>query len=182
MLWLAGFPFLRSWRRIQDSRTQACVPICGGRFLTNVATQTENCVATLVRNRRVYKVHTLGFGLGSTGAGSARFPHVSAGVQCLRGRECSSSPTSGTCFPCSGACRPLNVYKISFMGPLRGPFLLAGAVAGRLLSWLGQRCCCVLLHGLERFELHDLLRLGVKSSCSSRSAAGTPGKLSLCPR
>ena len=143
MLWLAGFPFLRSWRRIQDSRTQACVPICGGRFLTNVATLTESCVATLVRNRRVYKVHTLGFGLGSTGAGSARFPHVSAGGQCLRGRECSSSPTSGAVFPQFSGLWAVECVQISFYGPLRGPFLLVAVAVWRLLllAWTA-----VLLH------------------------------------
>jgi hypothetical protein len=31
--------------------------------------------------------------------------------------------------------------------------------SGGSFSWLGQRCCCVLLHGRERLELHDLLRL-----------------------
>ena len=51
----------------------------------------------------VDSVHTLGHGLGRTGAGLGRIPHVSAGVQCLQGLEPGSSPTSGTCFPCSGA-------------------------------------------------------------------------------
>jgi hypothetical protein len=47
----------------------------------------------------VDNVHTFSFGLGRTSVGSGRIPHVSAGVQCLRGRECGSSPTSGTVFP-----------------------------------------------------------------------------------
>jgi hypothetical protein len=51
----------------------------------------------------VYIVHTLGVGSGRMWVGSGRIPYVSGGVQCLRGLECSSSPTSGTCFPCSGA-------------------------------------------------------------------------------
>ena len=44
-------------------------------------------------------VHTLGLGLGRTGAGQARIPYVLAGVQCLQGLEPGSSPTSGTVFP-----------------------------------------------------------------------------------
>lgn len=47
----------------------------------------------------VYSVHTSGIGSVRISAGSGRIPHVSGGVQCLRGRECSSSPTSGTVFP-----------------------------------------------------------------------------------
>ena len=47
----------------------------------------------------VDSVHTLGHGLGRTGAGLARIPYVSAGVQCFRGLEPGSSPTSGTVFP-----------------------------------------------------------------------------------
>ena len=46
----------------------------------------------------VDSVHTLGPGLGLTGAGLARIPYVSAGVQCLQGLEPGSSPTSGTVF------------------------------------------------------------------------------------
>ena len=48
---------------------------------------------------RVDSVHTLGPGLGRTGAGLARIPYVWAGVQCLQGLEPGSSPTSGTVFP-----------------------------------------------------------------------------------
>ena len=54
-----------------------------------------------LRIRGVYIVHTLGFGLRRMWADSGRIPHVSVGVQCLRGRECSSSPTSGTHNPSS---------------------------------------------------------------------------------
>ena len=85
----------------------------------------------------VDSVHTLGPGLGRTGAGLGRIPYVSVGVQCLQGLEPGSSPTSGTCFPCSGACGPLSVHKLFTDGPLRGPFLLvAVAVAGWLLSYV----------------------------------------------
>ena len=47
-------------------------------------------------NRGVDSVHTLGHGLGRTGAGLARIPYVWAGVECLQGLEPGSSPTSGT--------------------------------------------------------------------------------------
>ena len=47
----------------------------------------------------VDSVHTLGLGLGRTGAGLGRIAYVSAGVQCLQGLEPGSSPTSGTVFP-----------------------------------------------------------------------------------
>ncbi|CAH0139561.1 hypothetical protein SRABI26_00439 [Arthrobacter sp. Bi26] len=130
---------------------------------------------------RVYIVRTLGCGSSRTGAGLARIPHVSAGAQCLQGLECSSSPTSGTCFHCSGACEPLNVYKSPLMGPC-GPIFVGGrcglaapsfdvdsGVAGYTFMagsvWNCMTCC----------------DLEIKSSCSSRSAAGTPGKLSSCP-
>jgi len=66
----------------------------------------------------VYKVHTLAFGLGRTAAGSGRIPYVSAGVQCLQGLECSSSPTSGTAFPLvrGGFC--FNVCTLPLLGSL----------------------------------------------------------------
>jgi hypothetical protein len=63
-----------------------------------------------------------GFGPGRTGVGSGRIPYVSGGSQCLQGLECSSSPTSGTCFPSSEACGPLSVDRSPFMGPFGGPF------------------------------------------------------------
>ena len=43
-------------------------------------------------------VHTLHLGLPLTALLLPWIPYVSAGSQCLRGRECSSSPTSGTTF------------------------------------------------------------------------------------
>ena len=127
----------------------------------------------------VDSVHTLGLGLGRTGAGLGRIPHVSAGVQCLQGLEPGSSPTSGTCFPCSGACGPLSVHKLFTYGPLRGPFLLvAVAVAGWLLlvvsgsggagylfmvgsaancmtgRWLGERRCLCWFAFLDVMTVH----------------------------
>jgi hypothetical protein len=54
--------------------------------------------AEVGKSEGVHKVHTLGFGPGRTVAGLGRKP--------------VSSPTSGTCFPCSGACGPLSVHKV----------------------------------------------------------------------
>ena len=53
-----------------------------------------------------------------TGAGLGRIPHVSAGVQCLQGLEPGSSPTSGTCFPCSGAFWCFVVCTLCTLSPL----------------------------------------------------------------
>ena len=96
--------------------------------------------------RGVHIVHTSGVGLG-------RIPHVSAGVLCLQGLESGSSPTSGTCFPYSGACGPLSVHKLFTCGSLRGPFLLvAAAVAGVLLANLvvvfGTCYLFIVVHGV----------------------------------
>ncbi|GEM_PF-4281873 len=87
------------------------------------------------RREGVHNVHTLGFGLGRTGAELGRIADVSGNSQRLQGLEPGSSPTSGTCFPCSGACEPLSVHKLFTYGPLRGLFLLA---AGCLLSCVGS--------------------------------------------
>ena len=51
----------------------------------------------------VDSVHTLGHGLGRTGAGLGRIAEDFGGVASIQGLEPGSSPTSGTCFPCSGA-------------------------------------------------------------------------------
>ena len=111
-------------------------------------------------------VHTLAVGLGRTTAGLGRTGDVFGGVASIQRLEPGSSPTSGTCFPCSGACGPLSVHKLFTDGPLRGPFLLvavavaggsflvvsgsggagysfmAGSSANRMTGrWLGERCC-----------------------------------------
>jgi hypothetical protein len=62
-------------------------------------------------------VHTLRLGLGRTGAGLGQIAKVNGGVADLQGLEPGSSPTSGTCFPWSGACGPPSVHKFSLMGP-----------------------------------------------------------------
>ena len=62
-------------------------------------------------------------------AGFRMFPRESS----VGGGEYGSSPTSGTCFPCSGACEPLNVYKSPLMGPYGGPFLSVAVALWRLL-------------------------------------------------
>ena len=90
-------------------------------------------------NVGVDNVNTLGVGLALAGVGSGRIPHVSVRAQCLRGLECSSSPTSGTCFPCSGACEPLSVHKLFTDGPLRGPFFVGGRFCSRVAPFLDFR-------------------------------------------
>ena len=47
----------------------------------------------------VDSVHTLGHGLGRTGAGLGRIAEVCGGVAEMQGLEPGSSPTSGTVFP-----------------------------------------------------------------------------------
>jgi hypothetical protein len=76
------------------------------------------------QNEGVHNVHSLAFRLGRTGAGLGRTADVFGGAAVLQRQESGSSPTSGTCFPCSGACEPLSVHKVFTSGPLRGPFLL----------------------------------------------------------
>ena len=62
------------------------------------------CLRGLVgRIEGVDSVHTLGHGLGRTVGGLARIAEVFGGVADIQGLEPGSSPTSGTCFPCSGA-------------------------------------------------------------------------------
>lgn len=78
-------------------------------------------------------VHTRGFGLDRTGVGSGWIRHVSGTSQCLHGLESGSSPTSGTCFPCSGACWPLSVQKLFTCGPV-GAFLLVAVVLAGVRS------------------------------------------------
>jgi len=51
----------------------------------------------------VHNVHTRGFGFGCTGIRLGRIGEVFAGVADFQGLAPGSSPTSGTCFPCSEA-------------------------------------------------------------------------------
>ncbi len=87
----------------------------------------------------VHNVHTRGFGFGCTGIGLGRIREVFGGVAYFQGMAPGSSPTSGTCFPCSGAFKPLSVHKLCCEGPLRGLFhwwLVVWPVAS-FLSWIG---------------------------------------------
>jgi hypothetical protein len=102
----------------------------------------------------VQNVHTRGFGSGRTGGGLGRIAEVFAGVASLQGKKHGSSPTSGTYFPCSGACGPLSVHKLFTWGPSGGPFLLvAVAVAGVLLTNLvvvfGTCYLFIVVHGVS---------------------------------
>ena len=62
--------------------------------------------------------------------------------------------------PWSGACGPLNVSKSPLWAPAGAHFCWCLGRSGGSFSWLGQRCSCLLLHGRERLDLHDLLSLG----------------------
>jgi hypothetical protein len=53
----------------------------------------------LSKGEGVDGVNTFGFGSGRRWVGPGRIPHVSAASQYLQGRECSSSPISGTANP-----------------------------------------------------------------------------------
>jgi len=137
----------------------ACTPPAGSIFSGQRSTHTFSlrgaAVGVMPLKRRiggVDSVHTFGFGPGRTGVGSGRIPYVSGGVQCLQGMESGSSPTSGTCFPCSGACEPLSVHKMFTYRPLRGlfcwpvlwlgaPILLASGVACYLFMAGSARNC-----------------------------------------
>ena len=68
----------------------------------------------------VDSVHTLGVGLGCTGAGLGRIAEVIGGGADIQGLEPGSSPTSGTCFPCSGAFWCFFVWTVSTLSPLIG--------------------------------------------------------------
>ena len=57
----------------------------------------------------VHNVHTFRMGLGRTSAGLARISYVFWSSQCLQGRECGSSPTSGTAGPLVGGVFCFNV-------------------------------------------------------------------------
>ena len=84
----------------------------------------------------VHNVHTLCFGLRCTGVGLVRIGDVFGGVAGFQGLAPGSSPTSGTCFPCSEACGPLSVHILFTCRPLPGPFSL---LAGCLLAFLDRR-------------------------------------------
>ena len=110
-------------------------------------------------------MHTLGFGSGRTGAGLGRIAAVLGGVAEMQGLESGSSPTLGTCFPCSRAFLPLNVDKLCCEGAPSGAFSLL--LAGRLLSLLDRRC-------VLRYLFMDVRGLG---NMTCEKLARTP-----CPR
>jgi len=88
-----GWPEIRS-ERLLAQNTEMPRPLLGERD-----SGSESFVIWQIKG--VHIVHTLGVGLGRIWVGSGRIPYVSAGVQCSRGLECSSSPTSGTHNPSS---------------------------------------------------------------------------------
>jgi hypothetical protein len=98
-------------------------------------------------------VHTLGFGLGRTGAGLARIGDVCGGVAEIQGLEPGSSPTSGT-FSHVRGCRPLSVDgQISCYGPFGG-FSLVNVCLAWCLAILGV-ASSMPLHSGVRPRPHD---------------------------
>jgi hypothetical protein len=93
-----------------------------GRAQSNQGPWPMRASPEIDQKRGVDTVNTLGAGLGRTSAGLARIANVFGSSQRLQGRERGSSPTSGTCFPLSGACEPLTVHKLCWMGPFGGLF------------------------------------------------------------
>ncbi|MDQ0618187.1 hypothetical protein QFZ33_002211 [Arthrobacter globiformis] len=98
-----------------------------------------------------------------------------------------SSPTSGTCFPCSGAYEPLSVDKLFTCGPLRGPFSIGGRCCGRLApSFSGRRSWCLLpVHGRDWLGQHDLRKflvgfLFLVVGCSPGFSLSVRGCCSAC--
>jgi hypothetical protein len=88
----------------------------------------------------VDNVHTSGLGLGRTWGGLAQIPHVSGTSQCFQGRECSSSPTSGTARPLVRGVFALMCGHCPVAGPsdaVRG-LCLAPRGPVPLCGWRGQ--------------------------------------------
>jgi hypothetical protein len=153
----------------------------------------EWCIK-LVRKEGVHCVHTLGLRLGHTDAGRSRIGDVFGGVADFQGPEPGSSPTSGTCFPCSGACGPLNVYKSPFMVPCGGSFLLvadalaapslgsdSGIAAHSFMAGSARNCmtCCGLGssphgHPCRRPELFGNSRHNLDDALEHRVGPGEP--------
>ena len=71
----------------------------------------------------------------------ARIADVFGGAASIQGLEPGSSPTSGMCFHCSGACGPLSVHKLFNHGPLRGPCLLVAVASFRVWVALSLVVC-----------------------------------------
>ena len=98
----------------------------------------------------VHNVHTPGLRIGSYWFRTRPDCGGFGGAADFQGPEPGSSPTSGTCFPCSGACGPLSVHKLFTCRPLWGPFFVGGP-----LHWpaapldFRQRWRCLLVHGRE---------------------------------
>ena len=74
--------------------------------------------AEVGKNEGVHNVHTLGFGSSRISAGLGRIGDVCGGVAEIQELEPGSSPTSGTCFPCSGAFWCFFVWTVSTLSPL----------------------------------------------------------------
>ena len=125
----------------------------------------------------VDSVHTLGLGLGRTGAGLGRIPYVSAGGPCLQGLEPGSSPTSGTCFPFRGWWASECAQSVHCWAP-SGAFLFPGRCCGRGSHFFpeGGRLSFGPVHGPRWLGQHDLNNPGSNSfvldaGCSPASSS-----------
>jgi hypothetical protein len=75
--------------------------------------------AEVGKKEGVHNVHTLGFGLGRTGAGLGRIAEVFGGVVETQGLEPGLSPTSGTVFSLlRGLFGAFFVWTVSTLSPL----------------------------------------------------------------
>ena len=190
---------IRVRRRVPGNRVRK-FPLAHHRAVRTLVGDRGSCskLSKSVSKEGVDNVHRFGFGLGRTHAGLARIPYAFGSSQCSQGRECSSSPTSGTCFPCSGACGPLNVYKPPLWAPAGAHFccgccllsclgkgvagytFMAGrATKGMTRRWMGEWFALAGLHSLmsllfmatypgKRMTVRDLLAGSARRDCRPR--------------
>ena len=98
-VWLPAFCHASSRASVHST---AAFPGRGAR--QSLCVGWKNCV-----KGGVYNVHTFRFGSGCISAGLGRIAYVFWTSQCLQGRECGSSPTSGTADPLVGGDFCFNV-------------------------------------------------------------------------
>ena len=136
--------------------------------------------------RSADKVHTFGFGLGRTTVELLWIPYVSAGAQCLPGLECSSSPTSGTCFPCSGACGPLLGHlrggrRLGSCSRVRRRPMVAGGYGEVLVDYYLTACLSTPGESHPRSALNASVACVCKRTRSGRSGCSLRQRCGLNP-
>ena len=127
----------------------------------------------------VDNVHTLGFGLGRTGAGLGRIPYVSAGVPVfaragtrfeshlghvfslfrgLLASECAQTvhlwAPSGAIFVGGRCCGRRLLLVVSGSGGAAYSFMARGAASCMTGRWLGERCCRCWFAFLDGMTVH----------------------------